>query len=77
MSEITDTLVNFIKSNLLDDEVELEPNSILKEVGLDSFSIVEIVLFIERKYGKLIPDHLMVPDTFISVHSITTVIEKI
>ncbi len=36
MSEITDTLVDFIKSNLLDDEVELEPNSILKEVGLEA-----------------------------------------
>ncbi|MGB0914808.1 MAG: hypothetical protein ACPGVI_01995 [Crocinitomicaceae bacterium] len=77
MSEIINALSDFIKSNILAKEVTLEPDFVLKEVGVDSFSIVEIVLFIERKYGKLIPDHLMVPETFISVRSIATVVEEI
>ncbi len=77
MTEIIDALSGFIKSNILAKEIALEPDFVLKEVGVDSFSIVEIVLFIERKYGKLIPDHLMVPETFTSVRSIATVVEEI
>ncbi len=77
MSDIITSLSDFIKSNILAKEVELQPDFVLKDVGVDSFSIVEIVLFIERKYGKLIPDHLMVPETFTSVRTIATVVEEI
>ncbi|MCH2230582.1 MAG: phosphopantetheine-binding protein [Crocinitomicaceae bacterium] len=77
MTEIIEALSDFIKSNILAKDIVLEPDFVLKEVGVDSFSIVEIVLFIERKYGKLIPDHLMVPETFRSVRSIATVVEDI
>lgn len=77
MTEIIESLSDFIKSNILAKEIVLEPDFVLKEVGVDSFSIVEIVLFIERKYGKLIPDHLMVPETFTTVRSIATVVQDL
>ena len=43
MTEIIESLSDFIKSNILAKEIVLEPDFVLKEVGVDSFSIVEIV----------------------------------
>ena len=77
MKDIIDALHDFICENILAKDVDIDADTVLKDVGVDSFSIVEIVLFIERKYGKLIPDHLMVPETFVSLKSLATVVEKL
>lgn len=77
MEAIEKELVSFIRENIIANEIDLTSESSLKDVGVDSFSIVEIVLFVERKYGQLIPDHLMVPETFSSVSSIAQVIHEL
>ncbi len=74
MEEVMQELSTFIRENILSEDVSLEPDTTLKEVGVDSFSIVEIVLFIERRYGKLIPDHLMVPETFSTVRRLAAIV---
>lgn len=77
MEETIRELIEFIRRNILDEQVELEADTILKNVGVDSFSIVEIVLFIERRYGKLIPDHLMVPETFTTVRNLANIVASL
>ncbi len=77
MEEISKDLKNFICANIIDAEVNINDEDALKEIGVDSFSIIEIVLFIERKFGVLIPDELLVPETFYSIRSIAEVVEKI
>jgi acyl carrier protein len=42
----------------------------LKSLGLDSFRIIELVLFIERKTGLTFPDHAYTPSNLKSVESI-------
>ena len=42
----------------------------LKNLGMDSFQIIEMVLFIERKFGIAIPDHAYTPGNLKSVASI-------
>jgi acyl carrier protein len=46
----------------------------LKSIGIDSFSIVEIILFIERKYGVVLRDDQLLPAHFKTVHSIAQLI---
>lgn len=77
MEEKIAELTRFIEENILADHVELNPDTVLKDIGVDSFSIVEIVLFIERKWGVLIPDHLMVPETFSTVRNLATIISSL
>lgn len=77
MDKIIKDLKEFIEGNILSEGVEINSDSILKEIGVDSFSIVEIVLFIERKYDKLIPDDKMVPETFQTLRKLAEVIEEI
>ncbi len=76
MEKIEKELMEFISTQILAKEVHLSNETVLKEVGLDSFSIVEIVLFIERKFNVLIPDHKMLPETFASVNSIARAVTE-
>lgn len=77
MEAIEKELAAFIRENIIANEIDLTSETSLKDMGVDSFSIVEIVLFVERKYGQLIPDYLMVPETFASVSSIAQVIHQL
>jgi acyl carrier protein len=53
---ICQKLCEFIQANLVAPGVGVNPGTSLTQLGLDSFSIIEIVLFIERQYGLTLPD---------------------
>lgn len=59
-------ICQFIQNNLVAEGVTIEGNTALAKIGLDSFSIIEIVLFIERKYGVQLPDEALVPENIAS-----------
>lgn len=77
MDDIIAELKSFIQENILAEKMELDADTPLKNLGVDSFSLVEIVLFIERRYGQLIPDHLMVPETFSTIRKLATIVETL
>jgi len=61
--------------NFLCRQLDVKPESIqsnaeLKSLGLDSFRIIELVLFIERRTGMNFPDHAYTPVNLKSVESI-------
>jgi acyl carrier protein len=49
--EICNNVVHFISENLLAEGVPLNTRASLTKLGLDSFSLIEILLFVERKFG--------------------------
>jgi len=63
-------LCEFISSTILAGEVSVLPENILSDIGVDSFSIIEIILFIERKFGITIPHESLTPENFISVNAL-------
>jgi len=63
-------ICSFISENLLAENVEINPDTVLSHLGIDSYSIIEILLFIERKYGVVIPEYRLTPENFKSVKSI-------
>ena len=60
-NNIAQELCNYLRQNILEEGVEIKPDSVFSEMGIDSYSIVELVLFIERKYGVEIPDEQLTP----------------
>lgn len=72
--EIEIEMIRFLENNILAKGVKITADSALRDVGIDSFSIVEIILFIERKYGFVIPDQHLVPDNFRSIKTIAAVV---
>lgn len=66
----------YIENNILAKDIPIKADTNLKEVGIDSFSIVEIILFIERRFGVSIPDEKLVPDNFKTLQALAaTVLE--
>lgn len=75
--QIASDLLRFIQQNITGLEVKLDENTVLKDVGVDSFSLVEVILFIERKFGIEMPEELVHPDNFKTVKILSTVLHQL
>ena len=54
-------------------ELELTPERVnlpFSELGLDSFSLLELVVFVERKFGIKVPLELLTADNLSSISSL-------
>ena len=68
----------YIQNNILAENIQLDATTDLKQAGIDSFSTVEIILFIERKFGVAIPDEKLIPENFKTLQSLAaTVLELV
>ena len=54
-AEVCAKMIVFIKENLIAEGVDLETDSSLTALGLDSFSLIEILLFVERNFETVVP----------------------
>ncbi len=77
INTIENDIIQFLEKNILTEGLTISADKALRDFGIDSFSIVEIILFIERKYGFVIPDEKLIPDTFKTVNTIASVVKEI
>lgn len=63
-------LCDFISTNILAPDVPVNGETVLSHIGVDSFSVIEIILFIERRFGVIIPDEALLPENLKSVKAI-------
>jgi len=75
-TEITIAITGFIKDNILADGVELANDTLLESLGIDSFSLIEIFLFIERKFGVVLPDSELTAENVKSVASLSAAVVR-
>ena len=68
--DVKKELCVFISENILSGEIEVTPELSLSDIGVDSFSIIEIILFIERKFNVAIPHESLTPENFVSVNAL-------
>ena len=77
--EIRDIVLKYVKNEYLedDDDTELTYDTPLISGGIvDSFSMVSLKLFLEKKYGISIPDAKATPQAFDSVNKIVTLVRE-
>ena len=74
---IIEELKKYIETNILSAEVRINADSNLQQAGIDSFSTVEIILFIERRFGVMIPDEKLVPENFRTLKALSLVVQEI
>jgi acyl carrier protein len=65
---------NYIEKNILAEGVQIAADTDLKQAGIDSFSTVEIILFIERRFGVAIPDEKLIPDNFKTLNALAAIV---
>ena len=75
-TSIAESLCTFIRSNLVAEGVEVTPDKPLVQMGLDSFSLIEIVLFVERQYGLQLPDEALSQENIYSSQTLANYIHQ-
>ena len=80
MDEIRDVVLEYVVDEYVDedeDDVEVKYDTPLISSGIvDSFSMVSLKTFLEKKYDISIPDAEATPQAFDTVESIARVVEK-
>ena len=71
---IIEEIKKYIEKNILADAVQIDATTNLKQAGIDSFSTVEIILFIERKFDVSIPDEKLLPDNFKTLQALAVLV---
>jgi acyl carrier protein len=78
-NELRTTVLEYVKNEYLDedDDTEIGPDSPLISSGIvDSFSMVSLKTFLERKYKVSIPDAKASPEAFDTVNRIVTLMKE-
>ena len=71
VEEISQQLCIFLSENILAQEVEVMPDTELHDIGVDSFSLMELILFIERNYGLVLSPESLTPENIATVHALS------
>jgi acyl carrier protein len=79
--DMKDMILEYIKNEYIDedeaDEITLDENTPLISSGIvDSFSMVSLKRFLEKKYAIRIPDEEATPQAFDTVLSIVALVDK-
>ena len=77
VNTIIEDIKKYIETNILAAEVKIDAATNLKDAGIDSFSIVEIILFIERKYGVAITDDKLIPENFKTLNALAKTVRDL
>ncbi|RJP82361.1 MAG: hypothetical protein C4522_03430 [Desulfobacteraceae bacterium] len=74
MEQIKEQLVFFLQNEIFDSSIRIDPDTDLFETGFDSFSLVKLLVFIEKKYNLRIPEEKLTEDTLRDVNRISELI---
>jgi acyl carrier protein len=78
MAEMEQAILEYVKKEYLeDDDTEIDFDSPLISAGIvDSFSMVSLKTFLEKKYMISIPDAKATPEAFDSVNKIAKLVRE-
>ncbi len=74
---IVDQLGQFARANLVAEGTVLEEQTRFAEVGLDSFALVELLLFCERAFGVRVPDSHLTRENLASLASLAACVAQL
>jgi acyl carrier protein len=74
---IESDIITFLVNNIVAPNTVITATTVVRDIGIDSFSIVEIILFIERKYGVIIPDDKLVPENFRTIQALSIIVNSL
>ena len=72
--EIQDRLMEFLRRDVFGPEVVVSEDTDLIASGFDSFSLVNLMLFVEQTYGLWIPEREITAANFQNTRSLATVV---
>jgi acyl carrier protein len=79
MDETKQIIINYVKKEFLEDDsdMEIKEDTPLISSGIvDSFSMVSLKTFLEKKYKIQIPDAKATPEAFDTVNNIINILKE-
>ncbi|MFW5931037.1 MAG: phosphopantetheine-binding protein [Desulfosalsimonas sp.] len=76
-NEIESALLGFLKNEIFDPGVEIRADTQLIAAGLDSFSLLRVLLFIEKTFGLRIPEAEINEERMSSVKNMAGLINEL
>jgi len=76
-SEIEIELLAFLRRDIFGPEISVAPETDLIAAGFDSMSLVKLLLHVETKYGKWIPEGEITGESLASIRALAATVAKI
>jgi acyl carrier protein len=73
---IAQQLVQYLQTEILDQPVALDENQSFAEMGVESYAVIQLVLFIERKFGVELPESDLTSDNLKSISTLAACTAK-
>jgi acyl carrier protein len=73
-SEIENELLAFLRRDIFSSDTPIEPGTDLIAAGFDSMSLVKVLLHIETKFGKWIPESAITNEALASVSALAATV---
>ncbi|MGB0916821.1 MAG: acyl carrier protein [Flavobacteriales bacterium] len=70
-SDIIASLTAYLKKRFLASGVEIQPTDKFADIGIDSMTVVELVMFIEEEFSIVIPADQLTGDNLATLDSLT------
>jgi len=67
-------LCAFLGAEVLGTGLPVDEDAVLADLGVDSFSVMELVLFLERRFGVILPMDRLTPDALRSVRTLAATV---
>lgn len=77
ITHLRQELIAFLRNNIVAQGVEFDQDKPLRSVGIDSLSMVEILLFVERRFGIWIPDSHLTRSNLETVSSLANCVYQL
>jgi acyl carrier protein len=74
---VVEQLCQFARANLVAEGTEINEHSLLAEAGIDSFSLVELLLFCERAFGVTVPESHLTHENLMSLAALARCIARL
>lgn len=75
--EIETELLAFLGRDIFSQETRLAPETDLVAAGFDSMSLVKLLLHVETKYGKWIPESEITNEALANVRSLAATVARV
>lgn len=69
--DISNGICTFLQENILAEGITVDESTPLADIGVDSFSLMEVILFLERQFQLVLPLEELTPETIQSVATLT------
>ena len=63
-------LNSFVRKRILADEADFSMDTPLESVGIDSVSLLEILLYLERQFDIYIADEQLIPENIATINKL-------